>query len=346
MSTEYKLTQYSHGYGCGCKIGPEALETILHCGEQQTLDFKSLLVGNSTRDDAAVYDLDGETAIISTTDFFTPIVDEAFDFGAIAATNAISDIYAMGGTPLMAVAILGWPVDKLPAELAGKVLEGGRKVCSDAGIPLAGGHSIDSPEPIFGLAVTGKVSSKSIKKNTDARPGDLIYLTKPIGVGMITTAQKMGHAEPEHLAAARATMLQLNSLGAELSAFDGVNAITDVTGFGLAGHLLEVCEGSACSAELYYDKIPRFDFLDKYLKLNTVPTGSYSNWKSYGSKLKMGAGQDFRILTDPQTSGGLLITVAKENQVEFEDLTRSSGMELEVIGEMTSETQEIGLIIT
>ncbi|MFT6865484.1 MAG: selenide,water dikinase, partial [Cyclobacteriaceae bacterium] len=216
MTEVYKLTQYSHGAGCGCKIAPEVLDRIIKVDANETPFFKNLLVGNTTKDDAAVYDLDGTTAIISTTDFFMPIVDDAFDFGAIAATNAISDIYAMGGTPIMAIAILGWPIDKLPIEVAGQVLAGGRKVCSDAGIPLAGGHSIDAPEPIFGLAVTGRVPVSRVKKNNAAQIGDLLYLTKPLGIGMVTTAQKKDLADPADLALAKNTMLQLNKIGQDL----------------------------------------------------------------------------------------------------------------------------------
>jgi len=335
---EYKLTQYSHGAGCGCKIAPEVLDKIISTDGQPMPFFKNLLVGNESKDDAAVYDLDGITAIISTTDFFMPIVDDAFDFGAIAATNAISDIYAMGGTPIMAIAILGWPIDKLPIEVAGKVLEGGRKVCADAGIPLAGGHSIDAPEPIFGLAVTGRVPVTQVKKNAAAMPGDLLYLTKPLGIGMVTTAQKKGLADTKDLDLAKHTMLQLNKIGQELAAFEGVNALTDVTGFGLGGHLLEVCEASGCAAQIDLSKVPRFDFVQKYLDLNCTPGGTNRNWKSYGHKITLAEGMDHRLIADPQTSGGLLVTVSADARQAFESFIQERGFHLEAFGTLVEGT--------
>lgn len=235
-----RLTQYSHGAGCGCKISPKVLETILHSEQEKFLD-PHLLVGNETRDDAAVYDIGNGIGIISTTDFFMPIVDDPYDFGRIAATNAISDIYAMGGRPIMAIAILGWPIDKLAPEIAQKVIEGGREVCRQAGISLAGGHSIDAPEPIFGLAVTGMVSTEQIKKNSAAKPGCRLYLTKPLGIGVLTTAEKKSKLKPEHAGVATEVMCRLNKPGAEFAKIDGVTAMTDVTGFGLLGHLSEIC---------------------------------------------------------------------------------------------------------
>jgi selenide,water dikinase len=243
---KYKLTEYSHGAGCGCKLSPGVLSDIL--GHNDALPtFQNLLVGNDTKDDAAVVDLDGQTAIVSTTDFFMPIVDDPHDFGAIAATNAISDIYAMGAEPIMAIAILGWPIDQIPAAVAAEVLAGGRKVCSEAGIPLAGGHSIDTPEPIFGLAVTGKVPVSQLKKNQDGRVGDLLFLTKPLGVGVVTTAQKKKLVAPQDLEVAKQSMLALNNIGQQLGQLSYVHALTDVTGFGLAGHLLDVMPGPPSS---------------------------------------------------------------------------------------------------
>ncbi len=344
MSETYKLTQYSHGAGCGCKIAPEVLDKIIHVDENETPFFKNLLVGNTSKDDAAVYDLDGTTAIVSTTDFFMPIVDDAFDFGAIAATNAISDIYAMGGTPIMAIAILGWPIDKLPIEVAGQVLAGGRKVCTDAGIPLAGGHSIDAPEPIFGLAVTGRVPVDQVKKNGAAQVGDLLYLTKPLGIGMVTTAQKKGLADPADLDLAKITMLQLNKIGQELAAFDGVHALTDVTGFGLGGHLLEVCEASNCLARIDLNKVPRFDFVQKYLDLNCTPGGTNRNWKSYGHKINLPENTDFRLLADPQTSGGLLVTVSPDKQQTFENFMQLNGFSLQAFGAMEAKSSDYWLL--
>ena len=257
MPEEVCLTQFSHGAGCGCKIAPSVLEKILHSNLPtfQPSNFPKLLVGYDTKDDAAVYDMGNGKAIISTTDFFMPIVDDAFDFGRIASANSISDVYAMGGKPLFAIAILGWPVEKIPAEVAGKVLDGARTICAEASIPLAGGHSIDSPEPIFGLAVTGEVEIKNIKKNSTAEKGNKLFLTKPIGVGMITTAHKRGLALKKDFSEAIKTMTKLNSIGYEFGKLDYVKAMTDVTGFGLLGHLIEMCEGSNLSAEIEYEKI-------------------------------------------------------------------------------------------
>ncbi|MFA5419396.1 MAG: selenide, water dikinase SelD, partial [Bacteroidales bacterium] len=234
MNEMIRLTQYSHGAGCGCKISPKVLDTILKTGIAQDTD-NNLLVGNDSRDDAAVYDLGDGTAIISTTDFFLPIVDDPFAFGKIAAVNAISDVYAMGGTPLLAIAILGWPVDKIPPEIASQVMEGGRSACKEAGIMLAGGHSIDNPEPVFGLAVTGRIDISKLKKNNSAKPGSKLYLTKPLGVGILSTAQKQGVLKEEHQFIARDSMMILNKVGARLADIEGVNAMTDVTGFGLLG---------------------------------------------------------------------------------------------------------------
>src|SRR5690606_17169997 len=243
VSEPIRLTEYSHGAGCGCKIAPKVLDEILAVGAPGP-QFERLWVGNASRDDAAVFGLDEQTGIVSTTDFFMPIVDDPFDFGRIAATNAISDIYAMGGTPLMAIAILGWPVNQLPAAVAGAVIAGARSVCTAAGMPLAGGHSIDAPEPIFGLAVTGQVRRDQLKRNNTARPGARLYLTKPLGIGILTTAEKQKKLRPEDAGVARDLMCQLNSAGARFAALEGVQAMTDVTGFGLLGHLVEMAEGS------------------------------------------------------------------------------------------------------
>ncbi len=306
------LTQYSHGAGCGCKIAPSVLEQILQT-TTATSNFPNLLVGNSSKDDAAVYDLQNGSLLISTTDFFTPIVDDAFDFGRVAAANAISDVYAMGGNPLLAIAILGWPVDKLPASLAQRVLEGARSVCKEANIPLAGGHSIDSPEPIFGLSVNGLVEKNCLKKNNTAREGNLLLLTKPIGVGILSTAQKRKVLNAEHEGLAINFMGKLNSIGKELGKISGVMALTDVTGFGLLGHLIEMAEGSSVSAELYYSKIPVIEAAKVYLAQRIVPDATYRNWNSYSSKVAFETGvnvmEAFNLLPDPQTNGGLLIAV-------------------------------------
>ena len=328
---EIKLTQFSHGAGCGCKISPAVLDSMLHSDSPKGI-FPQLLVGNETKDDAAVYDIGDGTCIISTTDFFMPIVDDAFTFGSIASVNAISDVYAMGGEPFMAIAILGWPINKIPPEVAKAVLEGSRKVCAEAGIPLAGGHSIDCPEPVFGLAVTGKVKKEHLKRNDTAKLGSLLYLTKPIGIGIVTTAQKKGIVKPEHLQKVVDTMLTLNKLGADFGRLPYVNAMTDVTGFGLLGHLTEVCEGSGLSAEIDFDKVPKFDFLDEYLQQKSVPGGTQRNWDSYGSKI--GSLTDFQksILADPQTSGGLLVSIDEVKQVEFEAFLSKKVISLKPFG--------------
>jgi selenide, water dikinase len=338
MQTEQiRLTQYSHGAGCGCKISPKVLDEILQSNISMP-DNDKLLVGNHSKDDAAVYDLGNGTALISTTDFFMPIVDDPFEFGRIAATNSISDVYAMGGNPVLAIAILGWPIDKLPASVAQKVIEGGRSVCKEAGIPLAGGHSIDSPEPIFGLAVNGIVDINHLKKNNTATVGDYLFLTKPLGVGILTTAEKRGLLKKEHRSIAAKQMMQLNKIGAALGKIKGVTAMTDVTGFGLLGHLTEMAEGSVVSAELYFEKIPLIiDDLKFYTNAKSIPGGTGRNWASYGDKI--GALTDYQkaILADPQTSGGILIAV-KENAVdEVTQLLTANGL--------GSFTQPVGRII-
>ncbi|PSR55979.1 selenide, water dikinase SelD [Adhaeribacter arboris] len=326
-----KLTQYSHGAGCGCKISPKVLDTILHTTFKAPED-KNLLVGNSSRDDAAVYALGDGTAIISTTDFFMPIVDDAFDFGKIASANAISDVYAMGGKPLMAIAVLGWPINTLPAEVAQQVIDGSRAICHEAGIPLAGGHSIDSPEPIFGLAVTGLVNMEHLKQNNTATAGCELYLTKPLGVGILTTAQKKGILQPEHAQIAPLQMMQLNKIGAELGKLPGVKALTDVTGFGLLGHLSEVCEGSGLQATIQFSEVPRLPELDKYLIQKSVPGGTTRNWDSYGHKISELTDYQRAILCDPQTSGGLLVAVDPASREEVQALFKSYHLNLKPCG--------------
>jgi selenide,water dikinase len=333
---EIKLTQYSHGAGCGCKISPAILDTILH-SKMPKGNFPSLLVGNESKDDAAVYDLGDGTCIVSTTDFFMPIVDDPFTFGSIASVNAISDVYAMGGEPIMAIAILGWPINKIPAEVANAVLDGSRKVCLEANIPLAGGHSIDCPEPVFGLAVTGKVRKENLKQNNKAKEGSMLYLTKSLGVGIVTTAQKKNIVKAEHLQAAIKTMTTLNSLGAAFGKLSYVNALTDVTGFGLLGHLAEVCEGSALSAEIDFNLVPRFDFLDQYLEQKSIPGGTTRNWDSYGMKVSDISEYQKAILADPQTSGGLLVSVDQQHANDFEIFCRSKGYDLKPFGKLVKQ---------
>jgi selenide, water dikinase len=330
---EVKLTQYSHGAGCGCKISPKVLSEILHSSAEKNVDPR-LLVGNESRDDAAVFDIGNGMALVSTTDFFMPIVDDAYTFGRIAAVNAISDIYAMGGFPLLAIAILGWPVDKLDCNIASKVLEGGRYACREAGISLAGGHSIDSPEPIFGLAVTGQVELKRLKRNDTATPGCRLYLTKPLGVGILTTAQKQGKLRPEHSMIAVGSMLKLNKIGQTLASVEGVRAMTDVTGFGLLGHLAEMCEGSNVLAVLERDKIPVFPEVWEYISQKCIPGGTYRNWQSYGHQVRLKEESDRSILCDPQTSGGLLIAVEQSACNEVEALLKSNQIGISAIGQL------------
>ncbi len=319
---EIRLTQFSKGGGCGCKIAPAVLQQIV----QTNNNFISakLLVGNESSDDAAVYQINEEEAIISTTDFFVPIVDDPFDFGRVAAANALSDVYAMGGIPLMAVAILGFPIDKLPVETAQKILEGGRSICAEAGVPLAGGHTIDTSEPIFGLAVTGRVLIGNIKKNNGAQQGDLLFLTKPLGTGLLATALKRGLLADDHYAHLIQQMTTLNAIGAELGKMKGVHAMTDVTGFGLLGHALEIAEGSNVGLRLTYAAILQMEGCDAYLKQRTIPDATFRNWNSYSSKVKFEKGvnvmEAFNLLPDPQTNGGLLIAVAPDAVIEFQEL--------------------------
>ena len=330
MST-IRLTQFSPGAGCGCKIAPKDLEEILK-NSRSNLIFENLLVGNDSKDDAAVYDIGDGKAIVSTTDFFTPIVDDPFDFGRISATNAISDIYAMGGKPLMAIAILGWPLDKLPAEIASKVISGAREVCDKAGIPLAGGHSINSTDPIFGLAVTGIVSSSKVKQNNSATEGCLLYLTKPLGIGLVSTAEKFGVARDEDRAEATKLMTTLNTAGIAFADRPEVRSMTDVTGFGLLGHSLEMAEGSGLKAVIEYDKVPRIAGVDYYIKQECIPGGTNRNFSSYGHKVSPMTGDQRALLCDPQTSGGLLLAVEKDMAEEFERYAASEGVTLTKIG--------------
>ena len=342
-----RLTQFSHGAGCGCKISPKVLDKILK--SNFTLpDNKKLLVGNSSKDDAAVYDLENGQALISTTDFFTPIVDDAFDFGRIASANAIGDVYAMGGKPILAIAILGWPIDKLAPELAQKVIEGSRAICAEAGIPLAGGHSIDTAEPIFGLAVSGLVNIDHLKKNNTAKEGNLLFLTKPLGVGILTTAEKKGLLKEEHKQIAAEKMMQLNKVGEALGKLSGVTAMTDITGFGLLGHLVEMAEGSRLSAEINFENvlliIPDIKY---YIDNKSIPGGTNRNWDSYGNKVSDINYYQKAILADPQTSGGLLIAVDPSKVNEVRKIFTDHHLELfaEPIGKMRAASDKVITII-
>lgn len=321
-----KLTQYSHGAGCGCKISPAILSQILQNNETPP-DFKGLLVGNHSRDDAAVLDIGNGQALISTTDFFMPIVDDPFEFGRIAATNAISDVFAMGGRPVLAIAILGWPIDKLLPEIAGQVISGGRKACQDAGIPLAGGHSIDAPEPIFGLAVNGLVAIENLKKNDTAKAGDRLFLTKKLGIGILTTASKKGVLKDTDLKIAIDSMTTMNTIGSALGTLPGVNALTDVTGFGLLGHLSEMAGGSGLTAHISLEQVPVLSQVYGYLEQKCFPGGTTRNWKSYGHHISEIDEITKLILADPQTSGGLLIAVSPDAIPSFKKLMQEKGME-------------------
>ncbi len=335
MSKPIRLTQYSHGAGCGCKISPQMLDVILAGGAVQPV-YPRLWVGNASRDDAAVYAIDEERGLVSTTDFFMPIVDDPFDFGRIAATNAISDVYAMGADPLMAVAILGWPINLLPPEVAREVIRGGHTACHGAGIPLAGGHSIDAPEPIFGLAVTGIVEKRYLKRNDTATAGCTLYLTKPLGIGILTTAEKKGNLLVEDMGVARDLMCTLNKPGSFFGKLNSVRAMTDVTGFGLLGHLVEMADGSRVTARLYYEAVPRLDNMDYYLELGCVPGGTQRNFDSYGDRISPLTQTQRHLLCDPQTSGGLLVAVDKAGEDEFLALAAGLGLRLFPIGELVA----------
>ncbi|MBZ5857467.1 selenide, water dikinase SelD [Flavihumibacter profundi] len=325
----YALTQFSHGAGCGCKISPQVLDQILHT-DIPAPEAKNLLVGNQSKDDAAAYDLGNGTALISTTDFFMPIVDDAYDFGRIASANAISDVYAMGGKPLLAIAILGWPVDKLPASVARRVLEGARATCAAAGIPLAGGHSIDSPEPIFGLAVNGLVDIKNLKQNNTAKAGDLLLMTKSLGTGVLSTAQKRKALDQEYYTAFVEQLMRLNSAGAALGQIKGVHAMTDITGFGLLGHLIEMAGGSGLTAEIEYGGIPVLEGVREGIARKMVPGGTNRNWASYCEKVSfaqnLNEADAISLLADPQTNGGLLIAVDPASLQEVQDLFIGFGL--------------------
>ena len=340
-----RLTQYSHGAGCGCKISPKILDEILHSSFSMP-DNDRLIVGNHSKDDAAVYDLKNGTALISTTDFFMPIVDDPYNFGRIASANAISDVYAMGGSPILAIAILGWPINSIPPIVARRVIEGSKSICIEAGIPLGGGHSIDSPEPIFGLAVNGLVDLACLKQNNTAKKGDLLLLTKKIGVGILTTAEKKGLLKEGDSTLASDQMMRLNKIGSIISKLKGVHAITDVTGFGLLGHTIEMAEGSGLSAHLKFGAVPLIsETLIDYVEKGSVPGGTNRNWDSYGHKVSIQNADRSSlyksILADPQTSGGLLISVAKESLDELQSIMKENGLEeyIEPIGEMTSAEQ-------
>jgi selenide,water dikinase len=344
MDMQVRLTQFSHGGGCGCKIAPGVLEQIL-AKTAPGLVPKDLLVGIETSDDAAVYRLNDRQAIVATTDFFMPIVDDPFDFGAIAATNAISDVYAMGGQPLFALALVGMPVNQLPLEVIRKILEGGESVCARAGIPIAGGHTIDSVEPIYGLVAIGLVDPRNLKRNAGAKPGDKLVLGKPLGVGIYSAALKKGKLDPSGYKAMIEATTKLNTPGTRLGEMDEVHALTDVTGFGLLGHLLEIAKGSHAGARVRWDAVPLLPGAIELAREGIVTGASSRNWTGYGAKVKLGSRMgegEKAVLTDPQTSGGLLVSCAPGAAERVLEIFRSEGFaQAAVIGEVVEGAPEI-----
>ncbi|MCC6210758.1 MAG: selenide, water dikinase SelD [Burkholderiales bacterium] len=334
-----RLTQFSHGGGCGCKIAPAVLSELLATTPIRALP-KELLVGSETADDAAVYRLNDTQAIVATTDFFTPIVDDPYDFGRIAATNALSDVYAMGAKPLFALAVVGMPLEKIPLPVIGRILSGGESVCAEAGIPIAGGHSIDVLEPIYGLVVLGLVDPANLKRNSTARADDVLILGKPLGVGILSAALKKGELSAAGYEAMLAATTRLNTPGAALAEMSGVHAMTDVTGFGLAGHLLEICRGSGLSSEISFDRLP---FIPEALELarQGVATGaSERNWNGYGKDVALPAGApewQRKLLTDPQTSGGLLVACAPQaRDAVLAEFARQGFAQAQAIGRLAA----------
>jgi selenide,water dikinase len=338
------LTSLSHGGGCGCKISPGVLADLLK-GSLPGAHYADLLVGADTSDDAAVYRLNGEQAIVATTDFFMPIVDDPFDFGRIAATNALSDIYAMGGRPLLALAIVGMPINTLSHDSIRSILRGGEAVCAQAGIPIAGGHSIDSVEPIYGLAVTGVIDPKKVKRNSRAREGDLLIVSKPLGVGIFSAAFKKQLLDDAAYRVMIETTTQLNLPGMELANLAGVHAMTDVTGFGLLGHLLEMCRGSSLGARIEADRVPLLPGVLALAEAGIATGASSRNWQSYGHDvrtLKPMSASNQAILTDPQTSGGLLVACDPKELMSVQAIFARLGFaQASVIGRMTAGSPEV-----
>jgi selenide, water dikinase len=341
------LTSLSHGGGCGCKLAPAVLEQIIAKSGSRALLPPELLVGIETSDDAAVYRISEDQAIVATTDFFMPIVDDPFDFGAIAATNAISDVYAMGGRPLFALALVAMPIDKLPVDTIRRILEGGESVCARAGIPVAGGHSVDSVEAIYGLVAIGLVNPRHMKRNADAKPGDTIILGKPLGVGLYGAAVKKQQVTEPQYRELIASTTQLNTPGMPLAQVSGVHALTDVTGFGLLGHLLEVCRGSGVRARVHWNSVPLLTDARTLASTGFVTGGSARNWKGYGQLVELtthGAVEQ-AILTDPQTSGGLLVACAPESVDEVLDCFRREGFQrAAVIGEIEAGAPGVSVV--
>lgn len=322
-----RLSTLAHGGGCGCKLAPSVLQSLL-AGQPAAQPFRQLLVGTETGDDAAVWQLDSENCVIATTDFFMPMVDDPVDFGRIAATNAISDVYAMGGTPIMALAILGMPVDKMPVEMIRDILKGGAGICAEAGIPVAGGHSIDAPEPIYGLAVIGTGKIANLRRNDGARPGDALILTKALGVGIYSAAFKKEKLGAAAYAEMMATVTLLNRVGADLGKEASVHGVTDVTGFGILGHALEMARGSNVGITLRYGDLPLLKEAEALVQQGFVTGASGRNWASYGESVRLPPDLPTwkrQLLTDPQTSGGLLVSCAPERATEILRMIRDSG---------------------
>lgn len=341
-----KLTSLAHGGGCGCKLAPSVLQQLL-ADQPAAAPFKQLLVGTETADDAAVWQHDENTCIIATTDFFMPMVDDPHDFGRIAATNAISDVYAMGGKPIMALAILGMPVDKIPVEMVREILKGGASVCATAGIPVAGGHSIDCPEPVYGLAVIGICRPEHLRRNADAKAGDALILTKPIGVGIYSAAIKKGALSPDGYAEMMGTTTLLNRIGADLAQDSRVHAITDVTGFGLLGHSLEVARGAGVTLRIELGRVPFLKQAAQLVQNGCVTGASHRNWQSYGAHVALPDGvPDWQrhLLTDPQTSGGLLVTCSPDAAESIAASIRAAGYAAaEIIGRVEAGTPKVSV---
>jgi selenide,water dikinase len=338
-----RLTQFSHGGGCGCKIAPAVLSEILSSTPIRGLP-KELLVGTETADDAAVYKLNDSQALVATTDFFTPIVDDPHDFGRIAATNAISDVYAMGAKPIMALAIVGMPLDKLPVSAIQRILEGGESVCAAAGIPIAGGHSIDTLEPIYGLVALGLVHPRKVKRNSSAKEQDILILGKPLGIGILSAVLKKGQLSARGYDEMLKWTTKLNTPGQALGELAGVHALTDVTGFGLAGHLLEVCRGSKLGAEVKFDSLPVIPEALEWVKQGVATGASDRNWKGYGNEVSI-SGEEWKkkLISDPQTSGGLLVACSPDVEQQVLAEFRNQGFDAKVIGRMTAGPARLGV---
>ena len=343
IKTTIRLTEFTKGGGCGCKLPPAALREIL--SNQHSSDEFGLIVGNSKGDDAAVWDMGNDNYLVSTTDFFTPIVDDSYDFGRIAAANSISDVYAMGGTPVMALSILGWPTDKLPNEIAAQVLKGARDLCASVGIAIGGGHSIENPEPIFGLAVNGIVAKKNLKRNHSAKAGDILILTKPIGSGILSAAMKRGMLSEEYKLELVQQLVQLNKIGENLGKLEEVHAMTDVTGFGLIGHTIEMAEGSGLSAQLSYQEVPLMNGVSTYASQMIYPDNTMRNWKEFSDKVIGISGESLLTLCDPQTNGGLLIAVDKDGVNNVIDLLKTENHFFKQIGFLVEKQEKVVEIV-